>query len=87
MKKFVKLLSVFLLSCVTLFLTVSLAVGQQSGPVKLSIIDVAGNLQLTQTAIEAFKEAHPEIVSDIEFMKQLLQSFPQKLKHNKWLVM
>jgi len=56
MKKFVKLLSVFLLSCVTLFLAVSLAVGQQSGPVKLSIIDVAGNLQLTQTAIEALRK-------------------------------
>jgi len=80
MKKFVKLLSVFLLSCVTLFLTVSLAVGQQSGPVKLSIIDVAGNLQLTQTAIEAFKEAHPEIVSDIEFMKATAPELPAKIK-------
>jgi len=38
-------------------------------PVKLSIIDVAGNLQLTQAAINAFKDAHPELVSEIETIK------------------
>ncbi len=40
-----------------------------SKPVKLSIIDVAGNLQLTQPAIEAFKSKYPNLVSDIEFVK------------------
>jgi putative spermidine/putrescine transport system substrate-binding protein len=34
-------------------------------PVTLNILDVAGNLQLTQPAIEAFKQQHPEIVSGI----------------------
>jgi putative spermidine/putrescine transport system substrate-binding protein len=36
-----------------------------SKPVTLNILDVAGNLQLTKPAIEAFKSAHPEIVSAI----------------------
>ena len=37
-------------------------------PVKLSIIDVAGNLRLSKPAIEAFKAANPQIVSDIEYI-------------------
>src|SRR5258708_6883621 len=34
-----------------------------SKPVTLNILDVAGNLQLTKPAIEAFKAKHPEIIS------------------------
>jgi putative spermidine/putrescine transport system substrate-binding protein len=34
-----------------------------SKPVTLNILDVAGNLQLTKPAIEAFKASHPEIIS------------------------
>jgi putative spermidine/putrescine transport system substrate-binding protein len=36
-----------------------------SKPVTLNILDVAGNLQLTQPAIDAFKSQHPEIVAGI----------------------
>jgi len=49
-------------------------------PVKLSIIDVAGNLQLSKPAIEAFKAAHPEWVSDIEYIKLTAPELPSKLK-------
>jgi len=49
-------------------------------PVKLSIIDVAGNLQLTQAAINAFKDAHPELVSEIETIKAGAPELPAKLK-------
>lgn len=49
-------------------------------PVKLSIIDVAGNLQLSQGAIDAFKAANPDIVSDIEVMKATAPELPSKLK-------
>jgi putative spermidine/putrescine transport system substrate-binding protein len=34
-------------------------------PVTLNILDVAGNLQLTQPIIEAFKQKYPHIVSGI----------------------
>lgn len=51
-----------------------------SKPVKLSIIDVAGNLQLSQPAIDAFKAANPNLVSDIEVMKATAPELPSKLK-------
>jgi putative spermidine/putrescine transport system substrate-binding protein len=49
-------------------------------PVKLSIIDVAGNLQLSQSAIEAFKTAYPNLVSDIEFIKATSPELAAKIK-------
>jgi putative spermidine/putrescine transport system substrate-binding protein len=51
-----------------------------SKPVKLSVIDVAGNLQLSKPAIEAFKSAHPELVSDIEYISLTAPELPSKLK-------
>jgi putative spermidine/putrescine transport system substrate-binding protein len=38
-----------------------------SKPVTINILDVAGNLALTKPAIEAFKAAHPEIVSGVTY--------------------
>jgi putative spermidine/putrescine transport system substrate-binding protein len=49
-------------------------------PVKLSIIDVAGNLQLSKTAVEAFKAANPKLVSDIEYIKATAPELPAKIK-------
>jgi putative spermidine/putrescine transport system substrate-binding protein len=40
-----------------------------SKPVKLSIIDAAGNLQISKPVIEAFKAKYPNLVSDIEYLK------------------
>ncbi len=51
-----------------------------SAPVELNILDVAGNLQLTQTMIEEFKIAHPEIVSKVNFTKATAPEMPGKLK-------
>src|SRR6266545_2698521 len=51
-----------------------------SAPVELNILDVAGNLQLTQTMIEEFKTAHPEIVSKVNFTKATAPEMPGKLK-------
>jgi putative spermidine/putrescine transport system substrate-binding protein len=49
-------------------------------PVKLSIIDVAGNLQLSKTSIEAFKAANPKLVSDIEYIKATAPELTAKIK-------
>src|SRR5262249_7048306 len=38
-------------------------------PVVINIIDVAGNLALTQKAIENYRKAHPELVSRFTFTK------------------
>ena len=40
-----------------------------SSPVELNIVDVAGNLALTQPALEAYAAAHPELVSRLNFTK------------------
>lgn len=49
-------------------------------PVKLQIIDVAGNLTLSKAPIEVFKAKHPELVSDIEYVKLTAPELPAKLK-------
>jgi len=49
-------------------------------PVKPSIIDVAGDLQLSQPAIDAFKTANPKIVSGIEYVKLTAPELVAKIK-------
>ena len=49
-------------------------------PVTLSIIDVAGNLALTQPAFEAYRKAKPKLVSRITFTKAPAPELPGKLK-------
>jgi putative spermidine/putrescine transport system substrate-binding protein len=71
---------VFLLLASLVFVTVSGAQVTVSKPVKLSIIDVAGNLQLSKTAIEAFKTANPKLVADIEYLKLTAPELPAKIK-------
>ena len=51
-----------------------------SAPVELNILDVAGNLQLTQSMIEEFKSANPDIVSKVNFTKATAPEMPGKLK-------
>ncbi|MGE5089975.1 MAG: ABC transporter substrate-binding protein [Candidatus Levyibacteriota bacterium] len=50
------------------------------GPVTINIVDVAGNLALTQDAIEAFQKAHPNLVSKFNFTKAPAPELPGKLK-------
>ncbi|HTP57921.1 MAG TPA: ABC transporter substrate-binding protein, partial [Spirochaetia bacterium] len=49
-------------------------------PVKLSIIDVAGNLRLSKPAIEAFKAANPKMISDIEYIIATAPELVAKIK-------
>ena len=51
-----------------------------SSPVSLNIIDVAGNLQLTQPAFEDYRKANPKLVSAINFTKATAPELPGKLK-------
>ncbi|MEI6384995.1 MAG: extracellular solute-binding protein [Spirochaetota bacterium] len=48
-------------------------------PVKLSIIDVAGNLALSKAGFEAFKAAYPNMVADIEYIKLTAPELTSKL--------
>src|SRR3954466_7511381 len=49
-------------------------------PVALSIVDVAGNLALTQRAIENYRKAKPNVVSRITFTKAPSPELPAKIK-------
>ena len=51
-----------------------------SAPVALNVIDVAGNLALTQPAFEAYAKANPKLVSGITFNKATAPELPGKLQ-------
>ena len=51
-----------------------------AGPVNLSIIDVAGNLQLTRVGIERFRTSNPGLVSRITYSQAPSPELPGKLK-------
>ncbi|AIO47049.1 ABC transporter substrate-binding protein [Burkholderia cenocepacia] len=63
----------------TLGFTLS-AAAAVAAPVSLNIVDVAGNLQLTQKAIEAFKEKNPTLVSNVTFTNAPAPQLPGKIK-------
>src|SRR5487761_2691415 len=49
-------------------------------PVSLNVIDVAGQLQLTQSAMQTFADAHPKLVSHIAFSQAPAPELPGKIK-------
>ncbi|MEY1593305.1 extracellular solute-binding protein [Burkholderia sp. Bmkn7] len=51
-----------------------------AAPVSLNIVDVAGNLQLTQKAIEAFRDKNPTVVSSVTFTNAPAPQLPGKIK-------
>lgn len=51
-----------------------------ASPITLNVVDVAGNLALTQKAIEAYAEAKPEVVSRFTFTKAPAPELPGKIK-------
>ncbi|NUT49519.1 MAG: extracellular solute-binding protein [Saccharothrix sp.] len=51
-----------------------------SAPVELTVLDVAGNLQLTQGMIDEFVAANPDVVSKVNYSKATAPDMPGKLK-------
>ncbi len=51
-----------------------------SAPVSLNVIDVAGQLQLTQAAMESFAKTNPKLVSKIAFSQAPAPELPGKLQ-------
>ncbi|RQQ12278.1 extracellular solute-binding protein [Burkholderia stagnalis] len=51
-----------------------------AAPVSINVVDVAGNLQLTQKAIEAFREKNPNLVSSVTFTNAPAPQLPGKIK-------
>jgi len=66
---------------VALFVAVPLIIySAHAAPVAINIVDVAGNLQLTQKSFEAFKTKYPDLVSSITFTNAPAPQLPGKLK-------
>ncbi|KVW81840.1 extracellular solute-binding protein [Burkholderia ubonensis] len=51
-----------------------------AAPVLINVVDVAGNLQLTQKAIEAFREKNPNLVANVTFTNAPAPQLPGKIK-------
>ena len=49
-------------------------------PVTINVVDVAGNLALTQQAIESYRAAKPKLVSKVTFTKAPAPELPGKIK-------
>jgi len=56
------------------------AVPAAAAPVTLNIVDVAGDLALTQDAIENYVKKHPDVISKVNFTKAPAPELPGKLK-------
>jgi len=56
------------------------ALTKPASPVTLNVVDVAGNLALTQKAIENYRKAKPDWVSKITFSKAPAPELPGKIK-------
>jgi putative spermidine/putrescine transport system substrate-binding protein len=55
-------------------------VAKPASPLSITIVDVAGNLALTQKAFENYRKAKPEMVSRIVFTKAPAPELPGKIK-------
>jgi putative spermidine/putrescine transport system substrate-binding protein len=51
-----------------------------SAPVELNVVDVAGQLQLTQGAINAFVKDNPKLISKVNFSQAPAPELPGKIK-------
>jgi putative spermidine/putrescine transport system substrate-binding protein len=51
-----------------------------SSPVALNVVDVAGQLQLTQRAMDTFAKANPNLVSKITYSQAPAPELPGKIK-------
>ncbi|WP_353192304.1 extracellular solute-binding protein [Pandoraea pnomenusa] len=58
----------------------SMASTATAAPVALNVVDVAGNLALTQKGFEAFRDKYPDLVSKITFTNAPAPQLPGKIK-------
>ncbi|SAK56995.1 ABC transporter periplasmic ligand binding protein [Caballeronia pedi] len=66
--------------CVAVSAVFGISAAHAADPVSINIVDVAGNLQLTQKGFEAFKAKYPDLVSSITFTNAPAPQLPGKIK-------
>jgi len=62
------------------FRAVAQSLPMPTSPVSLNFVDVAGNLALTQKAIEAYRDKNPKLVAKVNFSKAPAPELPGKVK-------
>ena len=70
-------------TAVAVAVSAALAIGMstaQAAPVTINVVDVAGNLALTQDAMQNFATKNPNLVAKINFTKAPAPELPGKLK-------
>src|SRR5260370_13354406 len=72
-------ISVLVMACTATGATAQVPALPKS-PVTINVVDVAGDLALTQGAIEAYQAQHPNLVSKVNFTKAPAPELPAKLK-------
>lgn len=70
--RFHALVGALALACTTL--------SAQAAPVALNIVDVAGNLAVTQKALESFRDQNPDLISSMTFTNAPSPQIPGKIK-------
>jgi putative spermidine/putrescine transport system substrate-binding protein len=63
-----------------MFAMTAMSAARAADAVSINIVDVAGNLQLTQKGFEAFKAKYPNLVSNITFTNAPAPQLPGKIK-------
>jgi putative spermidine/putrescine transport system substrate-binding protein len=58
----------------------SAATSKAKSPVTINVVDVAGTLALLQTAIEQYRDKHPDTIEKVTFTKAPAPELPGKLK-------
>ncbi|SAL21139.1 ABC transporter periplasmic ligand binding protein [Caballeronia peredens] len=66
--------------CIVVSAAFGVSAARAADPVSINIVDVAGNLQLTQKGFEAFKAKYPDLVSSITFTNAPAPQLPGKIK-------
>ncbi|BAN25329.1 ABC transporter substrate-binding protein [Caballeronia insecticola] len=66
--------------CIAVSTAFGVSAARAADPVSINIVDVAGNLQLTQKGFEAFKAKYPDLVSSITFTNAPAPQLPGKIK-------
>ena len=56
------------------------AATSKKSPVTINVVDVAGTMALVQTAIEHYRDKHPDTVEKVTFTKAPAPELPGKLK-------
>src|SRR5262249_23283299 len=75
-----RLTAVALATGTALLFALALGPGAAQGPIRISVIDVAGDLSSVRDVIENYKKANPQKVKDVTYQRAPAPELPAKIK-------